>query len=222
MSEQEAQGQINTVNVYSIDEERLRFRVVVAIRAIGNYEGRGQYQVDIPIPTSFTNSHEYSQCLIKCDSMSAMGSGAAGLVSWCNPAAAGLKIASLELGLNVPTSQAVKSSIIGANAGAVGQIIPTDTTMGSWRQICPGQIVTVGDGATFGTVATSVNKAWLSISGRAENPVLAGNPFGKQVSITFRDPLSDQYTYLQVPGAGGLADVGYYVMQFEITMVPNS
>jgi len=222
MSEQEAQGQINTVNVYSIDEERLRFRVVVAIRAIGNYEGRGQYQVDIPIPTSFTNSHEYSQCLIKCDSMSAMGSGAAGLVSWCNPAAAGLKIASLELGLNVPTSQAVKSSIIGANAGAVGQIIPTDTTMGSWRQICPGQIVTVGDGATFGTVATSANKAWLSISGRAENPVLAGNPFGKQVSITFRDPLSDQYTYLQVPGAGGLADVGYYVMQFEITMVPNS
>jgi len=222
MSEQEAQGQINTVNVFSIDEERLRFRVVVAIRGNGNYEGRGQYQVDIPIPTSFTNSHEYSQCLIKCDSISAMGTGVAALVSWCNPAAAGLKIASLELGLNVPTSQAVKSSIIGANAGAVGQIIPTDTTMGSWRQICPGQIVTVGDGATFGTVATSVNKAWLSISGRAENPVLAGNPFGKQVSITFRDPLSDQYTYLQVPGAGGLADVGYYVMQFEITMVPNS
>jgi len=222
MSEQEAQGLINTVNVFSIDEERLRFRAVVAIRGNGNYEGRGKYQVDFPIPTSFTNSHEYSQSLIKCDSISAMGSGAAAAVSWCNPAAAGLKITSLELGMNVPTSQSVKSSIIGANAGAVGEVIPTETTMGTWRQICPGQVVNVGDGATFAAAATSIDKAWLSISSQNNRPVLAGNPFGQQVSITFTDPLTDQYTYIQVPGAGGLADVGYYVIQFEITMVPNN
>ncbi len=232
MSEQRAQGMVNTVNVFSIDEERLRFRVIVAIKGVGNYEGRGRYQVDFPIPTSFNNSHEYSQCLMKCDSFTASALHGIADASWGRGQGApaptrGTKIPALELRVDVPTSQAVKSSILGVNAGAAQEVIPTATEMGTWTQLLPGQVINTGNGVSFGVGATSADKGWMSISGRAENPILCGNPFGQQVRITFRDPITENDVYIQDCGAGGGAgaamgpEQGSYVMQFDITMVPN-
>jgi len=230
MSEQEAQGQINTVNVFSIDEERLRYRVIVAIKGQNNYEGRGRYQVDFPIPTSFTNSHEYSNCLMKCDSFGAYAPPALADVTWGRgtgpPApAAGAKLVALELRMSVPTSQTVKSSIVGVAAGAVGEIVPTVTEVGRWAQLLPGQVVQAGNGTTFATAANAVDRAWLSISGRAENAIMCANPFGQQVTITFRDPITENDVYLQDTTAGGAnmgPEQGNYVMQFDITMIPNN
>jgi len=227
MSEQEAQGQVNTVNVYSIDEERLRYRIVVAIKGLNNYEGRGQYQVDFPIPTSFNNSHEYSQCLMKCDSFTAFAPSNIVDASWGAPppAAIGTKLASLELRMSVPTSQSVKSSILGTQLGAVGEIVPTETEMGTFVQILPGNTVPVGNGTSFSSVANSSESyGWMSISGRAENPILCGNPFGQQVRMTFRDPITTNDVYIQNTAAGGAnmgPEQGHYVIQFEITMIPN-
>lgn len=228
MSEQEAQGQINTVNVFSIDEERLRYRVVVAIKGLNNYEGRGRYLVNFPIPTSFNNSHEYSQCLMKCDSFSAFAPP--NIVDACwgapPPAAVGTKLVSLELRMGVPTSQSVKSDILGTQLGAVGEIVPTDNEMGTFVQILPGNTVPVGNGTTLSSVAASSESyGWLSISGRAENPILSANPFGQQVAITFRDPITTNDVYFQNTAAGGAnmgPEQGHYVIQFEITMVPNN
>tara|TARA_S200002703_G_scaffold7207_2_gene7594 strand:- start:754 stop:1434 length:681 start_codon:yes stop_codon:yes gene_type:complete len=226
MSEQRAQGMVNTVNVFSIDEERLRYRVVVSIKGLNNYEGRGQYKVDFPIPTSFNNSHEYSQCLMKCDSFTAFAPTNIADASWGAPppAAVGTKLASLELRMSVPTSQSVKSSILGTQLGAAGEIVPTETEMGSFVQILPGQVINTGNGTTFAVGATSGDKAWMSISGRAENPIMCGNPFGQQVSIVFRDPITTNDVYIQNTAAGGGnmgPEQGHYVMQFDITMIPN-
>ena len=227
MSEQVAQGQINTVNVFSIDEERLRYRVVVSIKGLNNYEGRGRYLVNFPIPTSFNNSHEYSQCLMKCDSFSAFAPANIADASWGAPppAAVGTKLASLELRVGIPTSQSVKSDILGTQLGAVGEIVPTDNEMGTFVQILPGQVINTGNGTTFAVGASSADKGWLSISGRAENPILCGNPFGQQVAITFRDPITTNDVYIQNTAAGGAnmgPEQGHYVIQFEITMVPNN
>tara|TARA_R100000664_G_scaffold1090_3_gene2936 strand:+ start:6314 stop:7003 length:690 start_codon:yes stop_codon:yes gene_type:complete len=229
MSEQRAQGMVNTVNVFSIDEERLRFRVIVAIKGVGNYEGRGTYQVDFPIPTSFTNSHEYSNCLMKCDSFTASALFGIADASWGRgpqpPAPArGVKIPALELRMSVPTSQVAKSSILGVAAGNPQEVIPTDTEMSTWAQLLPGQVINTGNGVSFGVGATSADKGWMSISGRAENPIMCGNPFGQQVRITFRDPITENDVYLQDCGGGGGnmgPEQGQYVMQFDITMIPN-
>jgi len=229
MSEQRAQGMVNTVNVFSIDEERLRYRVIVAIKGVGNYEGRGQYQVDFPIPTSFNNSHEYSQCLMKCDSFTATTLFGIADASWGRGGALpaptrGDKIPALELRMSVPTSQVVKSSILGTNAGAAQEVIPTETEMSTWAQLLPGQVINTGNGQSFAVGATSADKGWMSISGRAENPIMCGNPFGQQVRITFRNPITENDVYLQDTTAGGGnmgPDQGSYVMQFDITMIPN-
>ena len=55
---------MNAVNVYSIDEERLRYRIIVAVTATGIFDFFGEFNLNIPIPTALTNSEKYQQKLI--------------------------------------------------------------------------------------------------------------------------------------------------------------
>ena len=55
-----SKSEINTVNVFSIDEEKLQFRVNVAFNAANLIQKKGEYKFLLAIPTSIANSHEYN------------------------------------------------------------------------------------------------------------------------------------------------------------------
>ena len=63
---------IHSVNVLSIDEERLKFRVIVSF---DGQAGRappqrlGNYKFELPPLTSFANSNHYKQCTINLDGL---------------------------------------------------------------------------------------------------------------------------------------------------------
>ena len=47
---------VNSVSVHSIDEEKLKFRVIIGIHADAVYDGRGVYDINIPIPVALVSS----------------------------------------------------------------------------------------------------------------------------------------------------------------------
>jgi hypothetical protein len=56
--------EINTVNVFSIDEEKLKFRVTAAFfsAGVGPPCEKGEYTFYLPPPTSLANDQEYNSC----------------------------------------------------------------------------------------------------------------------------------------------------------------
>jgi len=61
----------------------------------------------------------------------------------------------------------------------------------------------------------------MSISGRAENPILCANPFGQQITIRLIDPITRDNIWLTDNGA--LAnDNGHYIFQFDVELVANN
>jgi len=211
----ESDANLPVVNVYSVDDERLRFRVIIAIAAVANYDGRGEYDVNIPIPTFFGNNEDYNACRIKCDSFAASGLGALVTPTWGSAAA--VKVPALELQLSCPSSQTSTSTIdsaVQAQQAGIHEI-------SGFKQLLPGQIVNTGNGLVFTPAAGGY--AWLSISGRAENPIMAANPFGQKLTIRFIDPTSRDRVWIQDSGAAIPGpDLGTYVMQLDITMIPNN
>mgnify|MGYP003149353438 CR=1 FL=1 len=210
------------VNVYSIDEEKLRFRSIIAIEAVGNIDGRGEYEVDLSIPTFYGNNEDYNSARIKCDSFIAYGPD--------NPAGIGAdsiwadangpsKIAAIELQIASAPSSQTTLSCVNTPANALEKGFQENS---GFRQILPGQVIATNNDATMGSVAAgdASNRAWLSISGRAENPIIAANPFGQTLRVKFVNPVSRLPVYIR--SAGGAAnDTGIYIMQLEITMIPN-
>ena len=99
----------NVVNVVAIDEERLKFRVSIAINAPGVLPRDGTYQVELPVPTFFGNSNEYNSALIKCNGFSAATAGGTADPVWSVgvPGAARVfaKLGCLDIQLDVPSSQ---------------------------------------------------------------------------------------------------------------------
>ena len=210
---------LNTINVFSIDEERLRFRVICAINSQGaaGY-GEGDYDIDIPIPTSFANSNEYSSCRIRCDSFTAHleAPGPAANAVWSFGLVA-TRQASLELQLSVPSSQATKSAIefAGNNVGA-----PTDPliTNSGFRQLLPLRFVPIGALGAAWVPGNASSGAYLS-EPKCE-PILCANPFGRRLRISLRDVFSGNSVYLVNQAAIG-ADLGKYAFQFEVEMVAD-
>ena len=65
-------SEIQSVSVFSVDEERLKYRVIVGAGVIGADDHKGEFEVFIPPPTSFANSQRYSQVVsVKIDSLTA-------------------------------------------------------------------------------------------------------------------------------------------------------
>ena len=210
------------VNVFSIDEEKLRFRSIVAIEAIGNIDARGEYEVDLSIPTFYGNNEDYNSCLIKCDSFIAYGpdnpAGVGADAIWAD-ANGSSKIAAIELQISSAPSSQTTLSCVNTAANAVEKGFQENS---GFRQILPGQVIATNNDTTMGSVAAgnASNRAWISISGRAENPIIAANPFGQTLRIRLVNPATRLPVYIR-SAAGAANDIGTYIMQLEITMIPN-
>ena len=217
----------NVVNVVAIDEERLKFRVNIAL--INRQARDGVYQVELPIPTFFGNSNEYNQCLIKCTGFGALCPGAIADPAWSVgvPGAARIlaKMSSLEIQLDAPTSQNTTITNGGAVAGAVAADILGQARIGGFRELMFLKVVNVGDAAgnfDFSAAGGGACACWQGESN--SEPLLCGNPFGKVLTITNRFPTNDESCKLVSAGGGGGAagaDLGEYCYSFDITMVPN-
>ena len=149
---------VNSVKVLSIDEERLKFRVIVGIdaqagRAVPQRNGR--YHFDLPPLTSFGNSNHYKQCTINLDGLSCSGgavvNGAGNLpeaVGWSNGIGLG-KTSALEVNLSVPSSGTlVNTQFAAADAGTGTNAI------GRFVQLVPLRLNDVGN--TAGTIQSIV------------------------------------------------------------------
>ena len=219
---------VNSVNVLSIDEERLKFRVIVGIDAsAGNAvpQTLGRYIFQLPPLTAFGNSDHYKQCLINldgisCTAQSPPGPGANQAVAWSTGVGFG-KMSSLEVSLDVPSSGTLANK----------QILAADTGTGvnaieRFMQLVPITLTLVGNEA--GTRESDVGGNDIGTGSFAWNgvglgePIMCGNPFGNTCEINFKRPDMAHGTKLHLAqiGAAGI-DVGIYSLQFSITMVPN-
>jgi len=213
----------NVVNVVAIDEERLKFRVSIAINAPGVLPREGTYQVELPIPTFFGNSNQYSNALIKCNGFAAYTGGGTADPAWLVgvPGAANVfaKMAAVDIQLDIPSSQTTTITNGGAVAGAVAADRLGQSRIGGFRELMFLKVVSIGDGA--GNLALGGRSASWEGTSNSE-PLLCGNPFGKVLTITHNFPLNDETCYLaSVAGGVAGADVGEYCYTFDITMVPN-
>ena len=204
---------LNTVNVFSIDEEKLKFRVNVSFSAPQIAQDSGEYKFTLPIPTALTNSHEYNSCLIDCNGFQAYALGA--IADPVFTIAGGLvKVGCMELQLNIPSSQTVTTTNVVAADSGVG-----NSRIGGYRELLFLECKSIGDGN--GNVALGGRSAcWTGTS--PASPIMCGNPFGQTLTIRNHDPISDDKVWLVSQAAGvGTADVGHYLYSFDITMVPN-
>ena len=224
---------VNAVNVYSVDEEKLKFRVIIAIDgelyrvapggaapAAVVADGDGSYEIDIPVPTYIANSEKYNQCLIKCDAFAAAGGPTLATPTWARAgAAAGVGIIStaFELQLSVGSGQ-TSSSVISGGAGAVGNRDQPIIAVSGYRQLIPGQVVSMGNGLNFSPNANGFG--WIGMM-RDLTPLLCSNPFGQRMRVRIVDPLSRQKACIMDSGALAAGDRGKYFIQLDVTMVPN-
>ena len=211
----------NVVNVFSIDEERLRFRVICAIDAqAAGYDAQGEYDINIPIPTSFTNSHEYSSCRIKCDVLTATIQAAATAANavWSTRAGDFLRNGNVELQLSAPSSQTSLTAVNAAvgNPGAFNE--PVEETSG-FKQIVPLQFVVIGGAAAAWNPGVASSGGWVNVG---EQPaIICANPFGSRLRLRFVDVFSRNPIFLANAAAAPGVDIGKYTLQFEIEMVPD-
>ena len=215
----------NVVNVVAIDEERLKFRVNIAL--INRQARDGVFQVELPIPTFFGNSNQYNSALIKCTGFGALCPGNIADPVWSIGQPAGARVFSkmscIEIQLDVPSSQTTAITNGGAIAGAVPADILGQSRIGGFRQLMFLKVVNAGDAAgnfDFSAVGGGACACWLGESN--SEPLLCGNPFGSVLTITHKFPTNDETCKLvsQAVGAAG-PDLGEYCYTFDITMVPN-
>lgn len=212
--------EINTVNVLSIDEEKLKFRVTATFSAPNMRAGdkKGEYKFELPAPTALANSHEYNSCLIQCNGFQAYCLGNTADPCWNLDFGVGLliKVAAIELKLDVPSSQTVTSNTDDVPSSGVGQ-----NKVGGYREILFLDCHSVGDGA--GNVALAGRTAAWTGQSRS-GPVMCGNPFGKTLTIRNNNAINDHKMWLVTNNAGagaGGPDIGHYIYSFDITMIPN-
>tara|TARA_R100001594_G_scaffold3518_4_gene13117 strand:- start:1441 stop:2142 length:702 start_codon:yes stop_codon:yes gene_type:complete len=224
---------VNAVNVYSVDEEKLKFRIIIAIdgevyrQAPGGVapaavviDGDGAYEIDIPIPTSIANSEKYNQCLIKCDAFAATAGPTLATPTWARAGAAagvGITAAAFELQLSVGSGQ-TSTSAINAALGNPGDRHEPVIAVSGYRQLIPGQIVSVGNALTFSPIAAGFG--WIGMM-RDLTPLLCSNPFGQRMRVRIVDPLSRQKACIMDSGGLANGDRGKYFIQLDVTMVPN-
>ena len=223
----EHHNSINSVQVFSTDEEKLKFRVIIAIdgavyRLANAGGGRvmygdGSYEIDIQVPTSIANSEKYNQCLIKCDAFSATGGPALATPTWARSGGVGITSAAFELNIGVGCGQTT-SSAINAAVGNPGDRNQPIIGMSGYRQLIPGQIVSMGNAVNFSPNAGGFG--WIGMM-RDLTPLLCANPFGQKIRISIIDPLSREKACIMNSGAFAGGDLGKYFMQLDVTMIPN-
>jgi len=208
---------INTVNVLSIDEEKLKFRITVSFSAPQLAQDSGEYKFLLPIPTAIGNNEDYNSCVIDCNGFTAYALGGTADPTWNVNIGGGVrvKVGALELQMDIPSSQTITTTnVVPADSG-VG-----NSRVGGYREVLFLQVNSVGDGNGNVDSASGRCATWVGTS--PAKPIMCGNPFGKTITIRNHDPISDDLCWLVSFGAGaGSADVGHYVYSFDVTMVPN-
>ena len=210
---------VNSVKVLSIDEERLKFRVIVGIEAGTAVPARlGTYTLELPPLTSFGNSNHYKQCTINLDGMCCYAVAPLEQAAWSDGGAVG-RVGALEVQLDVPSSGTLSNKqLLAAEAGTGTNII------GRFQQLVPLSLNIIGN--TTGLVTSVVGGADVGIGSRAWSGVgfgeaiMCANPFGSKVEISLRRPDAPNNLHLAAIGALGV-DVGAYSFQFTVTMIPN-
>lgn len=210
-------SEVNTVNVLAIDEEKLKFRVTATFDAAPIAPNQGEYKFLLPIPTALANSNHYNSCVIECHGFQAYALGGTADPAWTRGGAAPalIKVGTLELQLDIPSSQSSTTTSLVAAVSGVG-----NTRLGGYRELLFLDCHSVGDGV--GNVALGGRSAaWTGKS--TSQPLMCGNPFGKTITIRNHDPISDNLVWLASAAAGGgSADVGNYIYSFDITMIKNN
>tara|TARA_R110001599_G_scaffold4435_2_gene22924 strand:- start:2335 stop:3033 length:699 start_codon:yes stop_codon:yes gene_type:complete len=224
-------SEIQSVNVFSVDEERLKYRVIVGAGVVGADDHKGEFEVYIPPPTSFANSHRYNQCLVKIDSFTACPTDRIADATWSDGGSAAaapalIKTAGIIIRANIGSSQTATSKIDSALALAAGG----DNQVAGFRQFIPLQLVnvgTTGNGAgAVGPTPTAEGFSWVGIGSgiSATDPILSANPFGQKVKFTLINPIKNVKNWIVSAGAGagaGGANAAQYTIQLTITMIPN-
>ena len=228
----------NVVNVISIDEERLKFRIHIGIIAGTNIvastnPNKGTYKVALPIPTFFGNSNQYNQCLIKCNGFHASTDSAFADPAWSvsNPGVGVVnafeKVTALDIQLDVPSSQTtvITNGAFVAGGGVAGVNELGVSRVGGFRELMFLKVVNVGDSAGNFDFSAAGGGRCACWEGHSDSePLLCGNPFGQTITISHKAALNDELCYLaSVAGAGAAAgnDLGRYIYSFDVTMVPN-
>lgn len=203
---------INSVKVLSIDEERLKFRVIAAFNANQITEHDGKYTFVLEPPTAFANSDHYQQCEIKLDKFTATTSSATGDPTWRDVGlAANIKCPACIVRLDVPSSQTIEKTCFTAASTNVG-----DIRIGGFASMVALVAQDIGDNT--GAFGGARGRSWQG-EGSGEG-VKCANPFGRAVTIQNLDGATMNRCFLTSAGAPG-ADLGLYAYQFTITMMPN-
>tara|TARA_R110000787_G_scaffold17004_4_gene53803 strand:+ start:6609 stop:7319 length:711 start_codon:yes stop_codon:yes gene_type:complete len=224
---------VSVVQLKSVIEERLKFRVIVGMNGRGYQavgRGRGVYNFMMPPLTSLGNSSRYEQCLIKLETFCGSPVQIAGANPvWTVTDGAGLvnnaKLESISVELGVPSSQ-VCHTAIGANNGALVSVGGVNN-IGGFRQLVQLQQVRIGDatGAVVDPATGFPTPEMMCWSGQnyPQDSVLCANPFGNMATIQLSNAIQDSST-CYIASSAGVApqnDMGHYVFSFMIEMIPQ-
>lgn len=201
---------INSVKVLSIDEEKLKFRVIATFNANNITQKEGNYTLLLEPPTSVANSDHYQQCEIHLDSFTATTASGTGDPSW-RGGAANIKVAACIVRLDAPSSQTTTKICLDAAQTNVG-----DSRIGGFVSLVPLVARDIGDNT--GAFGGARGRAWQG-EGSGEG-VKCGNPFGKSLTIQNIDAGTMDRCFLNSAG-GANDDIGFYTYQFTITMIEN-
>lgn len=217
-------SEVQSVSVFSIDQERLKFRVILTTGVIPGNDFKGVFNFVIPPPTSFANSNEYNQCTIKLDSFTATPTDLAAHTNpqWAvrnGPSKLGCVIVELDTPSSQVTEQRLADGVDIANKGLF------NTRTGQFRQLIPLQIVNAGTtGAGGGASPNALGYSWVGIGSgiSATDPILCGNVFGRDNRVRIIHPHDIEPTWIQQGAAPNSDNIAHYSFSFTITMIPNN
>jgi len=217
---------IQSVSVLSIDEEKLKYRVLLSIDAQNSRPQKGRYNFVLPPLSSFGNSNHFQQCKIHLDAFSCNAINAVvNDMIWDVTVVGGVhtpaKVGCLEITLDAPGAQSALNHQTDVNPGddGVGKM-----NQGGFRQLVPIQLTLNGGlgGALTAGLTNLGEYSYTGIQMGADDGIMCANPFGSQSTVGIRFPGLDSLAYLISNAAGAnTADVGLYNFQFTITMIPN-
>ena len=203
---------VNSVKVLSIDEERLKFRFIASFNAQLITQGEGQYTVLLEPPTSFANSDHYQACEITLDAMTANCASAIADPTW-TAQGANTKVGALVVRLDVPSSQTTTQLCNTAASTNVGI-----ARIGGFASMVSLIAQDVGDNTGAFNLVNGRGRCWQGVG--VGGGVVCANPFGRQVTIQNLDSVTMNRCFLKSAG-GANNDIGVYVYQFTIQMIPN-
>tara|TARA_R100001440_G_scaffold9674_1_gene18046 strand:- start:2524 stop:3201 length:678 start_codon:yes stop_codon:yes gene_type:complete len=217
---------VNSVRVLSIDEEKLKYRILVCVNAPNSKPQKGRYSLVLPPLTAFGNSNHYQQAKIHLDSFTCNCSNLViGDPVWDIIIAGGAhtftRLNALEIVMDAPGSQSALNFQTDVNPGddGVGQM-----NQGGFRQLVPLKLALTGSGLAALTAGLTnlADYSYLGVDCGNSDGIMCANPFGSTTTLSLRFPGFDTLAYLASHAAGpNSADIGTYYFQFTITLIPN-